>query len=77
MTTVKEAPKRILELVGSLCELHFPFGQAARVKPAVLSKPPGLQKERQLRLLKWKCTYKQAGCFKSMFLTQSPEDAEE
>lgn len=39
MTTIREAPKRILELGRSFCELNFPFGQVARVRPAILNKP--------------------------------------
>ena len=35
------------------------------------------QQERQLHLLKWKCTYEHAGCFKSMSLAHAFEDAEE
>lgn len=73
MATVRETVERIPELGGTLsfCELNFPSGQVARVRPAAL------QQERQLRLLKWKCTYEQAGCFESVFLAQAPEDVEE
>lgn len=38
---------------------------------------PAASTGRQLRSLQWRCTYQQAGCFESMLLAPSPEDAEE